>query len=249
MIVRMSTIALLFLVCLSALPVAVAAPVPEADAAKIRKALEAGAQGLKVESVTTSEIPGLYAVQFQRGPLVYATGNGEFFIVGDLFTNGPAGFVNLTEKRRDDQRKTQLAGLEQGDMIVFAPDGETRATVTVFTDVTCFYCQKLHREVPELNKRGVAVRYLAYPRAGLGSDGYKQLASAWCAKDPQDALTRLKSKQQVPENVCDGNPVAAQYALGQEMGVRGTPAIITDQGQMIPGYQSADQLMQTLGLN
>ena len=181
MIVRMSTIALLFLVCLSALPVAVAAPVPEADAAKIRKALEAGAQGLKVESVTTSEIPGLYAVQFQRGPLVYATGNGEFFIVGDLFTNGPAGFVNLTEKRRDDQRKTQLAGLEQGDMIVFAPDGETRATVTVFTDVTCFYCQKLHREVPELNKRGVAVRYLAYPRAGLGSDGYKQLASAWCA--------------------------------------------------------------------
>ncbi len=223
-------------------------PVPESQAAKIRKVLEVGEQGLKVDTITTSEIPGLYAVQFKRGPLVYATKSGEFFLVGDLFSTGPAGYVNLTEKRRDDDRKTQLAGLSPNDMIVFAAVGKPRATVTVFTDVTCFYCQKLHKEVPELNKRGVEVRYLAYPRAGVGSEGYRQLASAWCASDPQDALTRLKAKEKVPDNVCAGNPVAAQYALGQSMGVRGTPAIITDKGQMIPGYQSADELLMTLGL-
>jgi thiol:disulfide interchange protein DsbC len=223
-------------------------PVPEAEAAKIRAALEVGERALKVESVTTSEIPGLYAVQFERGPMVYATRAGEFFIVGDLFSTGPAGYVNLTEKRRDDQRMSQLAAMKSDDMIIFAADGKRRATVTVFTDVTCFYCQKLHKEVPELNKRGVEVRYLAYPRAGVGSDGYRQLASAWCAANPQDAITRLKSKQKVPENVCADNPVAAQYALGQEMGVRGTPAIITEKGEMIPGYQSADDLMVTLGL-
>ncbi len=248
MIIKFAAIAMAAL-ALGSSPMGLAGePVPEAKAAAIRKALEVGEQGLKVESVTTSEIPGLYTVQFQRGPLVYATPSGEYFIVGDVFTTGPSGYVNLTEKRRDEQRVRQLAALDPGDMIVFPPKGERRATVTVFTDVTCFYCQKLHREVPELNKRGVEVRYLAYPRAGVGSDGYRQLASAWCAKNPQDALTRLKSKQDVPENVCAGNPVASQYSLGQEMGVRGTPAIITDKGQMIPGYQSADQLMATLGL-
>jgi thiol:disulfide interchange protein DsbC len=223
-------------------------PVPEAEAARIRAALEVGDRALKVESVTTSEIPGLYTVQFARGPLVFATRDGSYFIVGDLFSTGPAGYVNLTEKRRDDQRKAQLAGIGADDMIVFAATGERRATVTVFTDVTCFYCQKLHKEVPELNKRGVEVRYLAYPRAGVGSAGFRQLASAWCAANPQDALTRLKNKEKVPENVCADNPIAAQYALGQEMGVRGTPAIITENGEMIPGYQSADDLMATLGL-
>jgi thiol:disulfide interchange protein DsbC len=134
-------------------------------------------------------------------------------------------------------------------MIVFSPEGEPRAHITVFTDVTCFYCQKLHKEVPELNKKGVEVRYLAYPRAGVGSAGFKQLASAWCADNPQETLTLLKSKKSVPENVCADNPIAAQYQLGQELGVRGTPAIVTEDGQMIPGYQSADELMVTLGLN
>jgi thiol:disulfide interchange protein DsbC len=142
-----------------------------------------------------------------------------------------------------------LDGIAEKDMIVFSPEGEARAHITVFTDVTCFYCQKLHREVPELNKRGVEVRYLAYPRAGTDSDGYRKLASAWCADNPQDTLTRLKRKESVPENVCTPNPIADQYRLGQEMGVRGTPAIVTGTGQMIPGYQSADELMVTLGLN
>jgi thiol:disulfide interchange protein DsbC len=102
--------------------------------------------------------------------------------------------------------------------------------------------------VPELNKRGVEVRYLAYPRSGVGSESYRQLASAWCAEDPQDTLTRLKNREVVADNVCKGNPVAAQYELGGKLGVRGTPAIITESGQMIPGYQSADDLIATLGL-
>ena len=93
------------------------------------------------------------------------------------------------------------------------------------------------------------VRYLAYPRAGLASDGYRQLASAWCSADPRDALTRLKNKLKVSENVCAGNPIASQFELGQEVGVRGTPAIVTESGRMLPGYQTADELIATLGLN
>ena len=224
-------------------------PVSKAEADKLSAALEVGNTGLKVGTVKTSEIPGLYEVQFVNGPMVYATTKGDFFIVGDIFGVGPSGYVNLAEKRRDGERVEQLAALDTDDMIVFSPEGEKRASVTVFTDVSCFYCQKLHKEVPELNKRGVEVRYLAYPRAGVGSEAYKQLASAWCADDKLATMTALKNRETVPENVCAGNPVADQYLLGQKMGVRGTPAIVTESGQMIPGYQSADDLMVTLGLN
>jgi thiol:disulfide interchange protein DsbC len=225
-------------------------PVDKALAEKLSKKLALPAMGLVVESVAPSQIPGLYEVQYANGgPLVYATPEGDYFVLGDLYSVGPDGFVNLAEQRRDGQRKEMLDGIAEKDMIVFSPEGEARAHITVFTDVTCFYCQKLHREVPELNKRGVEVRYLAYPRAGTDSDGYRKLASAWCADNPQDTLTRLKRKESVPENVCTPNPIADQYRLGQEMGVRGTPAIVTGTGQMIPGYQSADELMVTLGLN
>jgi len=155
----------------------------------------------------------------------------------------------LAEKRRDDARREQIAAIPTSEMIIFSPQGETLASVTVFTDVSCYYCQKLHKEVPELNKRGVEVRYLGYPRAGVGSEAYRQLASAWCDANPQETLTKLKNRETVADNVCPDNPIAQQYELGQQLGVRGTPAIITESGQMIPGYQSADDLMVTLGLN
>jgi thiol:disulfide interchange protein DsbC len=215
----------------------------------LRSALEVPSTGLKVSTVQTSEIPGMLEVQFVDGPLIYSTPGGDYFIVGDMFGVGPNGFINLAEQRRDGERVEQLASLDVDDMIVFAPEGEPRAVMTVFTDVSCFYCQKLHKEVPELNKNGVEVRYLAYPRAGIGSEAYRQLATAWCADNKQETLTIMKNRQSVSENVCAGNPVAAQYLLGQKMSVRGTPAIITDTGKMIPGYQSADDLMVTLGLN
>ena len=224
-------------------------PVAKELADKLRASLEVPSTGLKVGSVHTSEISGLYEVQFVNGPLIYSTVKGDYFIVGDIFGVGPDGYVNLAEKRRDGERVEQLAAVSFDDMIVFSPEGETRAAITVFTDVSCFYCQKLHKEVPELNKKGVEVRYLAYPRAGVQSEAFRQLASAWCADNKQETMTALKNRETVAENVCAGNPVAAQYQLGQVMGVRGTPAIVTQSGQMIPGYQSAADLMVTLGLN
>lgn len=221
----------------------------DADRERLRKTLEVQGSGLTVGEVRNSEMPGLYEVQFNEGPLVYATPDGKYFIVGDLFTIGPKGFINLAEKRRDVQRAEQLASLDPRELIVFPADGETRSHITVFTDITCFYCQKLHREVPALNKRGVEVRYAAYPRAGVTSDGYRKLATAWCAENQQEVLTRMKQGEEQPENVCEDQPVADHYELGQSLGVRGTPAIITESGQMIPGYQSADELMVTLGLD
>tara|TARA_R110002110_G_scaffold415560_1_gene650703 strand:- start:40872 stop:41627 length:756 start_codon:yes stop_codon:yes gene_type:complete len=212
--------------------------------AELRKVLEVPETGLKVQSIAPSEISGLYEVQFVGGPLIYSTADGSYFVLGDMFQVEEGGYINLAEKRRDGERAAQLDALSASDMITFSPEGKPKTHITVFTDVTCYYCQKLHLEVPELNAKGIEVRYLAYPRAGVDSDGFRQLASAWCADDRQTTITKLKDKQSVPQNVCAGNPVAEQYALGQSMGVRGTPAIVTEDGQMLPGYRSADELAE-----
>ncbi|MDG2046555.1 MAG: DsbC family protein [Halioglobus sp.] len=219
----------------------------EAELDALRAALNVG--GVEVMSAQMSEMPGVVEVQLKAGPLVYSTLKGDFFIVGDLYSVGQTGFVNLAEQRRDQERVEVLAEVDRDDMIIFSPEGETLAYIYVFTDVSCYYCQKLHQEVPELNKSGVEVRYLAYPRAGVDSVPGKQLVSAWCAENPQETLTRLKSKESVPESRCKDNPVAAQFALGQELGVNGTPAIIMETGEMIPGYRPAADLIEMLGLN
>ena len=123
----------------------------------------------------------------------------------------------------------------------------TKTHINVFTDVDCGYCRKLHQEIADINKLGIEVRYLAYPRQGLGTETHRRIASAWCADNPNEALTTLKQGGQIPNKQCD-NPIAGQYELGQQVGVTGTPAIVTADGRLLPGYMPAPKLAEALGL-
>jgi thiol:disulfide interchange protein DsbC len=229
----------------AALPVLAEETPADAIKAKIQQARP----DLAIASVKASPAAGLYAVELEAGPKLYATADGDFFVLGDLFAVTISGLVNLSNQERDLERKELMASVDRDEMIIFSPDGEVRASVTVFTDVDCFYCQKLHQEVPALNKAGVEVRYLAYPRAGMGSESFRKIASAWCADDPQEAITQLKARKEIPENVCPGNPVADQFTLGQKVGVSGTPALVLESGELVPGYMPADALVKRIGIN
>jgi thiol:disulfide interchange protein DsbC len=132
-------------------------------------------------------------------------------------------------------------------MLKFKPKGETRAVVSVFTDVDCGYCRKLHLEMADMNALGIEVRYLAFPRAGVGSPTYDKIVSAWCADDRNQALTDLKLGKDIPNRACP-NPVAKQYELGHDIGVTGTPAIVLEDGRLLPGYMPAAELAGLLGL-
>ncbi len=215
----------------------------------IRAALAASRPDINVASVTRSEMEGIYAVSIGEGPTLYFSESGGHFILGDLFRVTNNSLVNVDDLRRNDKRSEQMNAIDVDDMIVFSPASKPKAVVSVFTDVDCFYCQKLHKEVPALNQMGVEVRYLAYPRAGIGSDSYKKIASAWCADNPNDAITRLKNREALAENVCMPNPVAEHFMLGQKIGVRGTPAMVLESGEMLPGYMSALELGRRLGIN
>lgn len=217
---------------------------------EISDRIAAARPDLRVVSIEESPMPGVYAAQIERGPVIYTNHDGSFFIAGDLYEVQAGGLVNLAEKKRDDARKVLMASLDSKDMIVFRPQApmKTKASVTVFTDIDCGYCRKLHREVPELNKRGIEVRYMAFPRAGVGSRSYQKLVTAWCSDNPASTLTALKNNKSVPDASCD-NPVAAQYEAGQQIGVSGTPALITEDGRLLPGYMPADALAEALGVS
>lgn len=210
--------------------------------------LKAARADLEYSLPHQSAMPGLYEVGVKGGPTLYVSADGGFFVAGDLFAVGPGGFTNLAEQRRDADRRAALSSLDPADMIVFAPPNP-KATITVFTDIDCGYCRKFHQEVPQLNAMGIAVHYLAFPRAGLGSESFRKIATAWCSSDRGAALTRLKNGEKVPDNVCPQNPVAAQYALGEQLGVTGTPALVLENGALIPGYQPAAELARLLGVN
>ncbi len=206
----------------------------------IRQALHSMQPDLPIEKITASPMPDLYQVQLKGGRLLYASADGEFLLQGNLFQiqNGQA--TNLTEQVEQKAIATQINNIPMQEMVVF-PAKDSKTHITVFTDTDCGYCQKLHSEVAELNKLGVEVRYLAFPRQGVGSHGYNTLTSIWCADDPLDAMNEAKARRDVPSKTCK-NPIDKQYALGQSVGVQGTPTIILANGQMIPGYQPAKQL-------
>ena len=130
-------------------------------------------------------------------------------------------------------------------MIIFPAVGESRATLTVFTDVDCPYCRQLHGEIEALNGYGITVRYLAFPRTGLNTDIHAKMISTWCAADRKAMFTVAKRGGEVPAADCE-NPVAEQFLLGQELGVTGTPALVFEDGTLLPGYIPADTLADYL---
>jgi len=210
-----------------------------------------------IVSAKATNIDGIYEVLFNEGSIIYTTLDGEYFFYGSnlgLFQNDDGRVTNLTsktlalaEKNKAKDRLPILQGIDRNDLVVFSPKGEVKASVIVFTDVDCGYCRKLHAEIDSYLERGIEIKYAAFPRAGVGSDSYKKIVSAWCAPNQQETMTLLKSNRAVEMKNCD-NPVASQYQLGRQVGVTGTPSIFTEDGQIIPGYKPADALARDLGI-
>jgi thiol:disulfide interchange protein DsbC len=196
--------------------------------------------------IQQSPLAGLYEVALGNGERVFVSEDGNYFVAGDLFQLGENGLVNLTNAKRDLIRADRIAAVDSSDKITYSPETK-KASITVFTDVDCGYCQKLHREMANYLDAGIEVSYLAYPRAGVGSSSYDKIVKAWCAEDKNDAMTRLKSGQSVDSASCD-NPVADQYKMAVDLGIRGTPAIILESGQLVSGYRPAAELEKILGL-
>lgn len=236
----------------AAAPTATAAPtlgsgVDASAMQMVQQALARLAPGVQVDVVNRAPLPGFYQV-IASGQLVYISADGKYLMNGDLVDLGAK--KNLNDAAWAVFRKAELAKVPAAARIEYAP-ANPKYRITVFTDVTCPYCRVLHEHMAELNKAGVAVDYMAWPRSGVQDEAgrptetYKAMVSAWCAADPKAALDGAFAGRE-PKAASCANPVSQEFDLGVKLGVSGTPAIFTASGRQIGGYLTPAQLLEVL---
>ena len=212
-----------------------------ADEAAIRQAMSTSMPSVKVDSVKPAVVKGLFEVVVGAN-IYYVSEDGKYLLQGRLVD--VAARKDLTEEKLNVTRKLAIEKMGQANMIVFKPK-ITKYTVTIFTDIDCGYCRKLHSEIDQYLAQGITIQYLFFPRAGKGSDSYNKAVSVWCAEDRNAALTASKKDQKLPEKTCD-NPIDKHMQLAAEFDVKGTPMIISENGNVYPGYLQAKQLVEAL---
>lgn len=217
---------------------------PELTAVKVKLTQSLG---FNVDSIKPSPMPGVVEVVTDQG-LFYASADGNFLIQGKMYGLG-ANVSNLTE---ESLARVRIDGMVKfSDAMIVFPAKNEKHVVTVFTDITCGYCRKMHEQITDYNDKGITVRYLAYPRSGIKdrsgqySQGFKDLRSIWCHEDPKQALTKAKTGSSVAARICD-KPIEDEFNFGRQVGVTGTPAIMLANGMMVPGYQEPSKLFALL---
>ena len=229
------------LLSLFALPAAWSADSDGIPAAE-RERLAGLFDSIAPEHIKSSPVDGWYTIQ--KGSLVaYISEDGRYLLQGDLIDLDTR--VNLTEESRTDARRELLAAVPDDDTIIFAPENP-KYTVSVFTDVDCAYCRRLHSQIDQYMANGIEIRYLLYPRGGPASPSWNTSEAVWCAKDRGEALTLAKLDKEFEAASCDASIVQHHYDLGQEVGLSGTPAIVLDDGELIGGYLPPDALKMRL---
>lgn len=213
-----------------------------ADKAAVQKKLASLIPGGEKLPITESGVKGLYQVTV-GAKIVYISADGQYVINGTIVNLDTR--ENLTEVALNNARQQLLKTIPVDSMIVYPAQGDTKRVITVFSDVDCPYCKKFHAEIPQLNQAGIEVRYLAYPRAGIGSDSFKKAISVWCNDKPAEAMNEVMKGKAIPSKYCE-NPVIDHMQLVERFGVTGTPNIIFDSGEMIPGYAPYQELIKML---
>lgn len=195
-------------------------------------------------AISETPVEGLLQAQI-NSDIVYISDDGGYLLQGTLFDIEAR--VNLTDQAMATVRKSLIQDIDETQQITFAPEEAPVHSLFVFTDIDCGYCRKLHEQMAEYNEKGIEIHYMAFPRAGVGSHSFDKYVSVWCAEDPQAALTLAKSGEEPAPLQCD-NPVEEQFELGRQLGVTGTPAIVTRDGTLIPGYMQPEMLRARLDI-
>ncbi len=214
----------------------------DAELAAVREKVAAMFDAIEPEDIGTSPVDGWYTIQ--KGAIVaYVSGDGRYLLQGDLIDLDEQ--VNLSEVARSDSRRELMGSVAADDVITFSP-ADVKYTVSVFTDIECSYCRRLHSQINEYLAQGIEVRYLLYPRNGPASRSWNTSEEVWCSADRQNALTMAKLDRKFETHTCDASMVQDHFQIGQNVGLTGTPAIVLGDGSLISGYVPPDQLRARL---
>lgn len=214
--------------------------IPDAVINQLSQLVPSGAP----DEISATPIPSLYEARFGT-TILYISADGRYLIDGSVLDMQAR--KNLTEESMQSARADVVNGLNEEEMVVYAPENELRHTLTIFTDIDCPYCVRLHEERQTLLDAGIKLRYLLYPRAGINSPSYEKSVNVWCAEDRAEAMTLAKGGMELEEKNCE-TPILSQIQLASTFGLKGTPHIVIDTGEVIGGYMPAAKLIEKLGL-
>lgn len=231
--------ALVFLTFAASLPLQAA----EVELGAALKSRLASIFGEQPDHVSEAPVANMLEVTYGTD-LFYVTTDGRYLVKGEMFDL--ENRRNLTQKRVSAARLEMMGDVKESDMIIYKAKGEEKHVVTVFTDIDCGYCRQLHKGMDEMNELGITIRYLSFPRAGVDSPSYNKAVSVWCADDPNLAMDDAKNRDKVKDLRCADAPVKAQFALGKEVGVSGTPSMVFSDGSLLPGYVPPKRLAEML---
>jgi thiol:disulfide interchange protein DsbC len=221
-------------------------PAPAANAAATkadpRAAIVKKFGDIKLEDVRMSPVQGIYEVS-RGAEISYVSADGRYAFLGDMVDID--GDANLSENRRRAIRARMIDTVPENEMLVFSPK-DPKFTVTVFTDIDCGYCRRLHSQIAEYNKLGIAVRYMFFPRSGPNTESWHKAEQVWCSSNRNDALTRAKNGEDIKAKSCNSDIVKRDFDLGLKLDVDGTPAIFLASGEMLPGYAPPGKLLRYL---
>lgn len=209
---------------------------------QVRKTVTANLPGVTPEMITPSVAPGIYQIR-KNSMFGYVAGDGRYLIQGDMvdLVTGE----EVTEKQRASAR---LAVLKQfgPDQAIEFPAKDTKHWVTVFTDIDCGYCRRLHADMAAYHAQGIGIRYLFYPRSGPNSPAFEQAQAVWCSADRKEALTQAKRGVHINASASCPNPVQKHYDAGDALGINATPMLILPDGEIVRGYVQAAALAARL---
>ena len=229
------------------------------EAAVIQEKIVAPILGMSPNLVANDPVKldtGYYEVELSGGPTLYVADDASHFYSGEMYrVKADGSFENVKEQKLSKRRQEGLANIDPKDLIIYKPEGETKAVINVFTDVTCGYCRKLHNELEDYLALGLEIRYFAFPRTGVQRNGehtneYLQTSKAWCSDDRAAAMTTMKTGSGKVEALpnCDLSMIPEHYNLGVQFGINGTPAIVLEDGTLVAGYRPASMFAEMLEL-
>jgi len=215
----------------------------------------AHAEDVDIKQFLADKLPNIEATQIDTTPVkdvysvdlgerfAYVTGNGKHLFIGELIDMESG--VNYTQLALGEKRVDTIKAIPEDNYIVF-PAKNKKHSITVFTDIDCGYCRKLHNEIDEINELGIEVKYLLRPRSGPQSPSWQKADSVYCSKNQQKNLTRSKQGIEIPKKSCEGTPTMENVSTSQNLGFNGTPAILSESGSYMGGYLPAKELIKQL---
>lgn len=216
--------------------------VDDAELQQVRETVSGLFAGIDADDVFASEVDGWYTVR--KGAIIaYISSDGRYLLQGDLIDLKES--ENLSEKSRNGAREKMMSSMAEDELIIYSPE-TVRHTISVFTDIDCTFCRRLHSQLDEYMEEGIEIRYFLYPRNGPTSESWTKAQNVWCAEDRNEALTLAKLDQDFPMSDCDSSMINSHFAIGQDVGLRGTPAIVLEDGTLFSGYMPAKQLSEAI---